>query len=466
MSLRAIILCGAGALLAGCSLTPEYQRPETGLAPHWRSQPARSQPASAVNADTQWRKVFTDPELQRLIELALDHNKELKTAVARIDASRARLGLSQAEQLPGLNIGGSLQRSRTSAADSPFGQTSTAQQGQLGLMLTSFELDLWGRLRAQTDAARQQWLASGEDALSVQLSLVGEVASSYYEMRTYQQTEDVISRLSQLSNEARRLVRQRYEQGLASELDLQQAQTLTHQLGVDAAENHRSLAVAMNTLQLLVGTALDRPRLLATAAAEQWFPASVNPGLPSELLVRRPDIRASEARLKAANADVGAARAAFLPSLSLTGSMGGSSPQLSQLFSGAARSWTLAPQLAIPLLDVMGHRSRLDESRAQFKVLAAEYQGAVEQAFREVAEALDAGEPIDRKVRSQQHLVAAETRRVELATVLYREGMTSFLDVLDAQRSLSTARQTLLRFQLMQAHNRVSLFKSIGGGWS
>lgn len=449
-------------LLAGCSFIPDYQRPSSTVAEHWRDPGSQGDAAPLPD----WRTVFLDPELQALIELARVHNHDLQVAVLRIDEARALYGISAAEQWPGGGIDGSVQRQKISAADSPIGKSVIREQGQFRLGITAFELDLWGRVRALKTEAGQRLVAREEDALSVQIGLVGEVATAYYEHRAYLELHRQNRQLLERAGESKRLIGRRQEFGLASELELRQADTLALTLEAEMAEAARQQGLALNRLELLVGTTIEPARLSAWEWNEGPRLPEIAPGLPSELLVRRPDIRAAEARLQAFNANIGAARAAFLPSISLTGFFGASSPQLSELFSGEAKGWSFTPAVTLPLFDIGRRFTQLELSKVQRDIAVVEYQRSIQQAFREVADALGSNEPLNRQLDAQQRLVLNESRRVELAQLLHQDGLNSYLEVLDAQRGLSTARQALIRTRLLQVSNRIALYKSLGGGWS
>jgi len=449
-------------LLAGCSFIPDYQQPSSTVAEHWRD--AGSQEDAAPLPD--WREVFLDPELQALIELARVHNHDLQVAVLRIDEARALYGISAAEQWPVGGVDASVQRQKISAADSPTGKALIREQGHFRLGITAFELDLWGRVRALKSEAGQRLVAREEDVLSVQIGLVGEVATAYYEHRAYLELHRQNRQLLERASESKRLIGRRQEFGLASELELRQADTLALTLEAEMAEAARQQGLALNRLELLVGTRIDPARLSAWEWSEGPRLPEIAPGLPSELLVRRPDIRAAEARLKAFNANIGAARAAFLPSISLTGFFGVSSPQLSELFSGEAKGWSFTPAVTLPLFDIGRRFTQLELSKVQRDIAVVEYQRSIQQAFREVADALGSNEPLNRQLDAQQRLVLNESRRVELAQLLHQDGLNSYLEVLDAQRGLSTAQQALIRTRLLQVSNRIALYKSLGGGWS
>ncbi|MFJ4154249.1 efflux transporter outer membrane subunit [Pseudomonas sp. NPDC089752] len=450
--------------LAGCSFVPTYERPQAPVAQQWRDQPA--QPAAALLPD--WQQMFNDQHLRELIAQALEHNRSLRIAVQRIDEARALLGMASAELWPALGVQGATQRRQLSALDSPTGERQIVEQGRfsLGIGITAYELDIWGRVRALRESAGQQLLATEEDARAVQIGLVAEVAAAYYETLAYVNLRERDGQLLTAGERSLALIERRRGQGLASELEVRQAQALVLGVAGSQANAERALVLALNRLELLTGARVAPARLQPAALEAEQVLAPVVAGLPSDLLTQRPDIRAAEARLKAYNANIGAARAAYLPRISLTGLLGLSSPQLNQLFRGGARAWSFVPDVALPVFDFRRRGSQLALAKAQRDIAVSEYEQAIQQGFREVADALGSAEPLRRELEAQRLLVANERRRVELATLLYEDGLNSYLEVLDAQRSLSAAQQGFIRAQLAGLGNRLSLYKALGGGWS
>lgn len=463
MTGRALASLLAGLLLTGCSFVPTYVRPPAPVATQWREQPVAPLEAPLPT----WDQVFNDPQLRELIAQALEHNRDLRIAMQRIDEARALFGLARAELLPTLGVQGATQRQQLSALDSPTGQRVISDQGRfrLGVGITAFELDLWGRVRALRDSAELHVQASAEDARAVQISLVGEVAGSYYEALTYLNLQEQQGVLLGTGERSLLLMEKRQGQGLASELEVRQARSLVLGLAAEQASARRGYAQALNRLELLTGMPLQASLLQAQALDEAQPIAPVQAGLTSMLLTRRPDIRAAEARLQAFNANIGAARAAYLPRISLTAVLGLSSPQLNSLFSGGAKAWSFAPEVTVPLFDLGRRESNLALAKAQRDIAVSQYEKAIQQAFREVADALGARQPLSRELETQRLRVSNEARRVELATLLYQEGLNSYLEVLDAQRSLNAAQQGFIRTRLADLSNAVSLYKALGGGW-
>ncbi|MFJ2984346.1 MULTISPECIES: efflux transporter outer membrane subunit [unclassified Pseudomonas] len=452
-----------GLALAGCSFVPTYVRPQPPVAAQWRDQPVA--PAAAPLPG--WQRMFNDPQLRELIAQALEHNRGLRIAVQRIDEARALFGVASADLWPTLGVQGTTQRQQLSALDSPTGERVINEQGRfrLGIGITAYELDIWGRVRALHESAGQQLLATEEDARAVQIGLVAEVAAAYYEALAYLSLRERHGQLLDASERSLALIERRRGQGLASELEVRQAQALVLGLAGEQASAERGYVLALNRLELLSGAAVVPSQLQPVALEGEQVLAPVAAGLPSGLLTQRPDIRAAEARLKSHNANIGAARAAYFPRISLTGLLGFSSPELNQLFRGGAKAWSFMPEVTLPVFDFGRRGSQLALAKAQRDIAVSEYERAIQQAFREVADALGATEPLRRELESQRLLVANERRRVELATLLYEDGLNSYLEVLDAQRSLSAAQQGFIRARLAGLGNSLSLYKALGGGW-
>ncbi|WP_171057336.1 efflux transporter outer membrane subunit [Pseudomonas fluorescens] len=458
---RSITVCCL--VLSGCSFEPAYVRPALPVAQAWRAGSITDQESSAA---LEWRSVFQGAYLQSLISTSLQYNRDLRIAVNRMDEARAQYQIQRADVYPTLSLAAQAQRQRLSDADAPYGAGRVSEHGQLGLSLNAYELDVWGRLRNLKGAANELYNASVEEALSVKSNLIAEVARAYVEALACVELQRHNETAVAMARRSHELVRQRRLLGVSSQLEVQQAQSLVLSTEAEQATAIRQCNVAFNKLEFLVGTQVDQAQLRAGSLDDAGITASIAPGLPSSLLVRRPDIRALEARLKASNANIGAARAAFLPQISLTGLLGLSSPQLSALTQGSARSWSFTPNLQLPLFDAGRNMAHLDLVWAQNKTAISEYEKAIQGAFREVADALDSSKTIGDELNVEQQWSASEARRVQLAESLYRDGVNSYLDVLDAQRQFLTAQQSLIKTRLLQLTNRIALYKGLGGGWT
>jgi multidrug efflux system outer membrane protein len=474
----AVALAAAALLLSGCSLAPTYQRPDAPVAGTYPAVPAAAggtgglAPAGKAATDTGWREFFTDARLQQLIATALDYNRDLRTAALRIEEARAAYNIQSADRLPNLNgtLGGS--RARTPRSVSATGQEITSTRFDAGLAISSFELDFFGRVKSLNDAALATYLASDEARQAAQISLVAEVAKAYFTERAFAEQY----RLAQQTYEARartyKLTQQRVDVGASSRLDLRSNETLMETARVAALTLARQRAQAANALTLLVGQA---PAAAADAATDTAAGAmasdaaidamsAVPEGLPSELLARRPDIRAAEQRLMAANANIGAARAAFFPRISLTAAIGSSSPDFSGLFDSGTGSWSFVPQLVLPIFDAGRNRANLNLSEVRKNIAVADYEKTIQTAFREVADALAARTYLGDQVAAQRAVQDAQADRLKLLQLRFENGVASSLDVLDAQRELFSAEQALVQARLLRTTSAIDLYRALGGG--
>jgi NodT family efflux transporter outer membrane factor (OMF) lipoprotein len=452
---RVLLSLSSALALAGCiNLQPHYERPAAPVAAQFPfAQGAPGEPATALD----WHRFFaTDPRLQRLVELSLQNNRDLRVAVLNIEAARAQLGLRSADQWPTVNA--AVAGTRQPGANGRQTSTYTA-----GLAVSAYELDLFGRVRSLTDAAAAQLAGTEEARKAAQISLVASVANAYYALRADDELLALIERTQGTREESLRLVKLRFDNGVASELDLRGAQTLVEAARVALVQQRRQRALDQNALELLLGQPL--PAELPAAAA--WTPQTlpdVPAGLPSEVLLRRPDVRQAEQQLIAANANIGAARAAFLPRITLTGSVGTASNELSGLFHGTA--WTFAPQLLQPIFDAGRNHANLRGAEASRDIALAQYERSIQAAFRDVADALAGRATLEEQLRAQQAQAEAEAARYRLSGLRFEHGVASSLDLLDAQRALFTAQQAVLQTQLALTQNRIAVYRALGGGWT
>ena len=453
----------AAGVLSACSMTPQYVRPDAPVAATYPGQ-SDTQTTDGQAADIGWRTFFQDPQLQALIAAALDHNRDLRSAALRIEEARAQYNIQSADRLPTLNGNASGSRSHTPADLSSGGSVTNSNRYDVGLSLASFELDFFGRVRSLNDAALAQYLATEEARLSAQISLVAEVAKAALAERAFAEQLTLAQNTLDGRDSGYRLTQKRFEVGAASTLDLRQNETLLESARVAVATLARQRAQANNALTLLVGkpvAGLPAPQPLASQAITSAVPA----GLPSDLLARRPDIRSLEQKLKAANANIGAARAAFFPRISLTAGIGSASSALSGLFEAGSGVWSFAPQLTLPIFDAGRNRSNLTLSQVRKELAIVDYEKAIQSAFREVADTLVAREFLDAQVAAQAAVQQAETERLKLSVLRQENGISSALDVLDAQRELFSAQQSLVQAQLLRLNNAIDLYRALGGGW-
>ena len=462
---KKLVAVAVAALLSGCSLIPTYERPaapvEADFSAHGAA-PAGSQPAAA---DIGWRQFFGDERLQRLIGLALENNRDLRVAVLNIEAARAQYGVTRADRFPGVNANANGTRQRTPADLSPSRQQTIGSQYQVNLGVTAFELDLFGRVRSLSEAALAQYLASEETRRSTQISLVAQLANAYLNERSSDELLALAQRTLKTRQDSYNLIKMRYDAGAASELELQQAESLVQSALSEQAIAERNRAQATNAIVLLIGQPLPADLPPPRPLDAQALLADVPVGLTSDLIERRPDIRAAEQQLRSANANIGAARAAFFPRIALTGAFGTASSQLSGLFDSGSLAWNFAPQISLPIFDGGRNRANRDLAEARKNIAVAQYEQTIQTAFREVADALDAKSTFDRQIQAQQLLVDASRRSLELSDLRYRNGVDSYLQLLDAQRELFTAEQGLLQARTQRLNNLVGLYKSLGGGW-
>lgn len=457
------------ALMAGCSLMPAYHQPAAPV-PDKFAGDAGTASASTPVADLGWRDVFTDPSLQRVIEMSLANNRDLRVAVLNIEKARAQYRVQDAALFPTVKASAGGSGSRTPADLSSTGDEAlTAHQYSATLGFSAYEIDLFGRVRSLSAQALEQFLSTAEARRSTQISLVAEVATSYLTLAADQDQLTLARDTLRSQSDSYRLNQRSFELGAASALTLSQAQTSVDTARVDVERYTAQVARDRNALMLLVGAEVPDellPRALPDGAAAAASPlAGIPPGLPSELLQRRPDILQAERDLKAANAYIGAARAAFYPRISLTASAGTSSSELSGLFKGGSGSWSFAPQITLPIFDGGANRANLQIATVGRDISVAQYEKAIQTAFREVSDALAQRSTLGRQLEAQQSLVNATAESYRLSDARFRRGVDSYLSVLDSQRSLYTAQQNLITTRLSRLTNLVTFYKTLGGGW-
>jgi outer membrane protein, multidrug efflux system len=451
--------------LAGCSLAPRYERPEAPVARDWPAAPGPAGTASTEPRDLGWRDVFGDARLQALVALALENNRDLRVAALNVELVRAQYRIQRSEQLPTLAASGSFTRQRVPADLSPTGTANTGNAYTVGAGVSAFEIDLFGRVRSLSAAALEQYLATEEARRSAHLSLVAAVATQYLAGRAFEDQVALARQTLETVQASYELTRRSYEAGRTSELDLRTAesQVLTARFNLTGAEQQR--AQAENALTLLVGQPLPAGLPPPQPLDGQALVAALPAGVPSDVLQRRPDILAAEHALQSANASIGAARAAFFPSISLTAFGGTSSAELSGLFGAGSLAWSFAPRINVPLFTGGALRGSLDLAEVRKSIQVAQYERAIQVGFREVADALVARAALGQQLEAQRARVEAEQRRYQLSDLRYRKGVDSYLSVLTAQRDLFAAQQQLIQSRLAQLANLVELYRALGGGW-
>jgi len=445
--------------LAGCTtMIPTYERPAAPVAAAYPGAAAAQAPAGAAASDIEWQSYFGDARLKRLIEVALSNNRDLRVAVLNIEQARAQYQVRRADELPTVGIGAAGSRQ-------PGAGGSIVSAYSAGLSVTAYELDFFGRVRSLSQAALAQYLGTEEARKNVQIALISSVANIYLNLLADDELIEVTRRTLATREDSLRLTKLKFDAGAASELDYRQAESLLEGARVTLAQLTRQRAFDENALVLLLGQPLPADLPQGRGIASQTLIKELPAGLPSEVLARRPDVRQAEQQLIAANANIGAARAAFFPRITLTGSAGSASSELSGLFKSGSAAWTFMPQLLLPIFDSGRNQANLDAANISRDIALAQYEKAIQTAFREVADALAGRATLGEQLRAQEAQANAETVRFKLADLRYRNGAASYLDVLDAQRSLFAAQQALVQAQAQQVQNQVTLYKVLGGGW-
>ncbi|MFJ4346254.1 efflux transporter outer membrane subunit [Pseudomonas sp. NPDC089401] len=444
--------------LTGCvNLAPDYQRPAAPVAEQWPSTTT----SSASNADIGWQALFVDTRLRDTVAQALANNRDLRVAALNVEYQRAQYRIQRAELFPAVSASadGTRQRALSNAS------TAVSSQYSVGLGISNYEVDLFGRLGNLKDAALEKYLALEQTRRSTQLSLVAEVASAWMTLAADQQLLKLANDTYASQQKTYALVQQSHGLGGESGVSLAQARSTVESARADAANYQSQVEQDRNALELLVGQRLDDTLLPGLDPLDTTLLVGVPAGLPSTLLQRRPDVLAAEHTLKAANADIGAARAAFFPSVTLTASGGSASSELAGLFEGGSGAWSFAPSINLPIFNAGSNRASLDAAKVTRDIDVASYEKTLQTAFSEVADALSVRAHINERLDAQRNLTEATNTSYTLSLALYRQGSDSFLDVLDAQRSLYTAQQALISLQLAEQVNRVTLYKTLGGGW-
>jgi multidrug efflux system outer membrane protein len=458
------LLIALGVVLSGCGiLEPQLPEAEPAIPSQWPIPPttvpaAPMAPESAApTADIGWREFFVDPQLQQVIALALENNRDLRVAVLNVQRAQGLYRIQRSDRVPSIDANGTWTRT---GGDGPLSDAYTATIG-----ITDFELDLFGRVRNLSESALQRYLAQEETRRSAQLALIAEVATAYLTLASDQEQLRVVQATLETREESHALTEKRYQLGAVSALDVSQSRTQVEAARADVARYAGQAALSGNALQLLVGRPVPE-QLLPHAFGESLTGLAPLPAkLPSDVLLRRPDVMAAEHGLRAANANIGAARAAFFPSITLTGSAGYASDELSNLFDSGTYIWTFVPKVKLPIFQGGRLTANLDVATADRDIALAQYEGAIQSAFREVADALALTATLDAQRAARKTTVDAAVETDRLSRARYEAGRDSYLVLLDAQRTLYLAQQALIATQLAEQTNRVLLYKALGGGW-
>jgi outer membrane protein, multidrug efflux system len=454
----------AAVMASGCTMIPKYSRPAAPVPADWPTGPAYKETSSTKSApaaaDLPWRQFFTDSRLQQLIETALNHNRDLRVAALNVDRARALYRIQRAELLPTVETGATASKQRVRIS----GGTGlvTVEEYSVKLGLSSWEVDFFGRIRSLSKSALEEYFATDQARRSAQILLISEVANAYLTLAADRENLKLAQSTLEAQEAAYYIIKRRFEVGLAPELDLRQVQTRVDAARVDVARFTELAAQDENALNLLAGKPAPAELMPGELSAVKPLP-DVSPGTSSDVLLNRPDIQQAEHRLKAANANIGAARAAFFPRISLASAFGTASGDLSGLFIPGSYIWNYAPQAVLPIFDARTWGG-LQATKVEQEIAVAQYEKAIQEAFREVADALARRGTMGDQLEAQQSLVAASAKTYRLATLRYEKGIDIYLNVLDAQRSLYAAQQGLIAIRLTKLANQVRLYAVLGGG--
>lgn len=459
-------------VLSACTMEPHYARPAAPVPPTWAGSAAGAKDEASV-ADVGWRQFFPDPVLQRLVGIALANNRDLRVAVLNVQAAQAQYRIQRADLFPTISATGVEQVEKYpsgvlgtggASTGTPVPGGTTIRFFEVGVGFTSYELDLFGKIRSLNHAALEQYFANAETRRSSQLTLVAEVASAYLAILADETILKVTRDTLDSQTASYDLTKKSLDAGTTTALALRQAATTVDTARANLAEYTRQAAQDRNALMLLLGTPIPEDIVFSTDINAETMSADLPVGVPSEVLARRPDVLAAEHQLISANADIGAARAAFFPSITLTGNYGTASTQLSGLFKRGSSAWTFSPQISVPIFAGGANVANLDLSKIEKNVYIAQYEKALQSAFREVDDALAARKTLDDQLAAQRALLDDSSESYRLADMRFRNGVDSFLPVLDAQRALYSAQQAVVGLELQRLQNMATLYKALGGG--
>lgn len=451
-----------GALLAaGCSLAPTYERPAAPVTAVWPEDVA---PGNRAPAELDWRAYFADAQLQSLISMALETNRDMVLAVARVAEARAQFGIAAADRLPTVDAVASHSAARTPADLSSSGRATTTTRYDVNLGVTAFELDFWGRVASLSQSARASYLATEEAQRAFRLSLISDAASAYFTLLEAEERLSIARQTHASREESFKLIAKRRDVGLAGDLDYLAGEGALQSARAEQASLERQRSAAANALTLLIGRPLNGIDVSGRKLADQGVVSDLAAGLPSEVLTKRPDILAAEQRLIAANANIGAARAAFLPRISITGALGTASRTLSGLFDDGSGAWSFAPVLRLPLFDAGRLAANVDLAEARKVIAVVEYERAIQQAFREVADLLSARDRLVAQLQALEATEQVQAERLRIVEARYGAGVSSYLEVLDAQRERFAAQQSVVATRRALLATAAQLYKALGGG--
>lgn len=453
-------------LFCNCTMAPKYDRPEAPVPNQWPTGAAYKEIKTAQSAqaatDLAWRDFITDARLRNIIETALANNRDLRVAALNVEKAKAMYGIGRATLLPSVNAVGSWYKGRVPADLSSSGSAMTSERYDVNLGVTSWEIDFFGRIRSLKDKALEEYMTTDQARRSAQIMLVSTVTQAYLALAANREALQLVTKTLTAQETAYKLIQKRYNAGVISELDLRQAQSLVEIARGDVARYTQLTAQSENALNLLVASPISQ-ELLSSELSGISPPREISAGLSSEVLLRRPDVLAAEHQIKAANANIGAARAAFFPRIILTGSAGTASADLSGLFKAGSGAWSFTPQIIMPIFDARTWFA-YDVTKIDKKISVAQYEKSIQAAFRDVADTLAVRGTVGQQIEAQQSLVNALAITYRLSEARYMKGVDSYLSVLDAQRSLYGAQQGLIMLRLARLNNTVTLYKALGGG--
>lgn len=461
--LRTLVVALAATLAGACSLIPAYERPAAPVPAAFPDAPATAASASEAPA---WRDYFADARLRELVELALANNRDLRIAALNIERARAQYGVQRADLFPSISASAGETAQRLPADLASNGGATTTRRYSATVGFSAYELDFFGRIRSLNEQALEQYLGTEEARRSAQISLVAEVANAWVRLAADRERQTLANNTLATRQKSYDLTKRSFDVGATSALDLRQAQTLLEGARADAARYTSLVAQDRNALALVVGAEVPAALLPQGFAESITSVAELPAGVPSEVLTRRPDILQTERQLRAANASIGAARAAFFPRITLTAAAGTASSTLDGLFEAGSGTWSFVPQISLPIFEAGRLSANLDATKVQREIAVAQYEKAIQSAFRDVADALADRATLAQQLDARRKLVEATEASFKLSEARYKAGIDSYFGLLDAQRSLYAAELDLIAVRQSDAANRIALYKALGGGWN
>ena len=454
----------AAAALSACSMAPKYTQPqvETSAFPIVSGSLSPEGRVAATNLG--WQDYFADARLQALMALALQNNRDLRVAALNVEAVRAQYAIARADRLPALAATGTGNKGRVAQDLSATGQSYITESYTAGLGIAAFELDLFGRVKSLSDNALNQYFAQTQNRDAAQISLIATVAKAYFAERSAQERMDLADRVLKSREESKKLTDLKFKAGVISAIDVRVAETQIESARADYAAAEQARTQARTALALLIGQPLPDNLPAGASLDAQFVNTELPVGLPSAVLYQRPDVRAAEFALKGANANIGAARAAFFPRITLTGSIGSGSTELSGLFTGGNSTWNFMPQISLPIFSWGQNKANLDLATVRKNIAVAQYEQTVQAAFKDVADALSARGTLQRQYQAQQNSARAQADRYRLVNMRFAHGISSSLELLDAERDSYGAQQALLATRQTLLENRADVYKVLGGG--